>query len=101
MQPPFSREADQQQESEITSVDLLLVPMRHGSLSIPTVVIQPLMPLSNGTGNKAELPSCEAYQENAAVVVEILPSRGRTAVLIPITRSEDAWERDTAVGAQA
>lgn len=80
------------------SVDLLLVPMRYGTLPLPSVIIQPLLPSQPRGSTQPETPSCEAYQENAAATVNILPSKGRTAVLVAIPRTDDVWERDTPVG---
>lgn len=65
--------------------DIVLVPMRAGRLFLPTVSVQYLPDDQVGDGGEKLL--CETHVENAAEVINVLPAKGMTTILIPMTEA--------------
>ncbi|KAF8578950.1 hypothetical protein K439DRAFT_1360730 [Ramaria rubella] len=74
-------------DGSVYSVPLTLIPLRHGELSLPQVIIQPL-PLTSGemTMGSMALPSAEVYQVHGAERVLVLPRGGRTTFVVDMNK---------------
>lgn len=52
------------------SREITLIPLRHGSLALPTVSVTPVMIEGE---REWTLPSCETHQVHGAIVINVLP----------------------------
>ena len=77
---PFESQSSNPQKQRV-----VLVPMRSGSLFLPTVSIQLLQPNQDGM-------ICETYVENAAEAVDVLPAKSSATILIP---THEQWTEGT------
>ena len=73
------------QTGETMQQQIVLVPMRSGTLFLPSVSIQHV---SGAQHPDAEPLVCETYVENAAEVVHVLPSKRSIIALVPL---REAW----------
>ena len=69
------------QENDTISLQLKLVPVRTGSLSIPTIIIRPLPNVGEGL---SFLPTAETHHANAAMRVEVIPVAPRQTFWVPL-----------------
>jgi len=70
---------------------VVLVPMRAGSLFLPSVSVHLLSPREDGV-------TCETYVENAAETVNVLPAKSSTTVLVPVHEQWPASVEEMARG---
>ncbi|KAJ9478612.1 ER to Golgi transport-related protein [Pseudozyma hubeiensis] len=78
------------------SVTLTVVPLRTGSLALPSVQVRPmsaLMPTRVEEGGR--VPTCETYVTNAGQRVDVVPARSVTAFLVPIEGATSGAGRDS------
>lgn len=61
---------------------LTLIPLRAGSLFLPSITIRPLISLSGGMGEDPYPISCETQNSTAARIVEVLPLASKTTFSI-------------------
>ncbi len=85
------RNSPYNQSGVLKEQQVVLVPMRAGSLSLPAVTVQLLSPLDNRI-------TCETYVENAAEAVHVLPAKSLTTVLIPMHKQWPAGLEEMARG---
>ncbi|KAG8828096.1 hypothetical protein FRC17_007623 [Serendipita sp. 399] len=64
------------------SVELTVVPLHHGELALPMVVISALSAAKGSDGQNQELPSIETYHVHAAQRILVLPRGGRTTFVV-------------------
>jgi hypothetical protein len=72
---------------------IVLVPMRSGSLFLPTVTVQLLSSSVSASDPAGELV-CETYVENAAETIDVLPAKAVVTALIPV--HDVVWEQEEA-----
>jgi trafficking protein particle complex subunit 10 len=64
------------------TVEIMLIALHHGELSLPKVVVSPVPLAAEMTTGPFSLPSIETYQVHGAEKVLILPRGGRSTFIV-------------------
>ncbi|SJX65910.1 related to TRS130-subunit of the TRAPP complex of the cis-Golgi [Sporisorium reilianum f. sp. reilianum] len=79
-----------------------LVPLRTGTVALPSVHVRPLSTVS-GAGERGGKATCETYTTNAAQRVTVVPARSVQAFFVPAARlgERESWKSAAAWHAQS
>jgi hypothetical protein len=70
------------QDGQTYTMRLTLIPLHHGELPLPKVMITPLPLEGEMTMGSLSLPSCETHQVHGAEVILVLPRGGRNTFVV-------------------